>query len=268
MPLFPPGLRPRPPVPRFVFFVCQRHDLAACFDTPLQYAGGVPYEALDALGAFQQPLADDSFYSFLRRLPPEQGVKLQAWRRHKVPAWPDLRGWRAPAWLSAMWRQLGVAAVGAAAARSCPCGCPTADLRQYCTLSLPCAQWWLSSWELHGFARQYASLAVQQGLRFVPLRFEARPCPAPTSGGPCVFSMLKRDGTIPAALNASQHQRCVRCCRRRTCKPPSTPRRGACWRRLRSACPSWMWSGCWGRCRWGIRAGRVGQAGAMEGGLL
>jgi hypothetical protein len=82
-------------------------------------------------------------------------------------------------------------------------------LRQYCTLSLPCAQWWLSSWELHGFARQYASLAVQQGLRFVPLRFEARPCPAPTSGGPCVFSMLERDGTTPAALNASQHQRCA-----------------------------------------------------------
>jgi hypothetical protein len=43
----------------------------------------VPYEALDALGAFQQPLPEDSFYSFLRRLPPEQGVKLQARRRHK-----------------------------------------------------------------------------------------------------------------------------------------------------------------------------------------
>ncbi|EFN59595.1 hypothetical protein CHLNCDRAFT_132983 [Chlorella variabilis] len=73
------------------------------------YSGGVPYDALDALGAFHQALPADSFYSFLRRLPQERGVKLQ---------------------------------------------------------------WWMSSWELYGFARQYASLAVQPGLRFVPLRFE------------------------------------------------------------------------------------------------
>ena len=44
---------------------------------PVQYSGGVPYDALDALGAFHQALPADSFYSFLRRLPQERGVKLQ-----------------------------------------------------------------------------------------------------------------------------------------------------------------------------------------------
>jgi hypothetical protein len=36
------------------------------------------------------------------------------------------------------------------------------------------AQFWMSAWELYGFARQYAGLAVQPGLRFMPLRFEVR----------------------------------------------------------------------------------------------
>ncbi|KAI3429324.1 hypothetical protein D9Q98_005419 [Chlorella vulgaris] len=33
-------------------------------------------------------------------------------------------------------------------------------------------QFWLSAWELYGFARQYASLAEQPGLNFMPVRFE------------------------------------------------------------------------------------------------
>ncbi|PSC68661.1 hypothetical protein C2E20_7700 [Micractinium conductrix] len=71
------------------------------------YSGGVPYEALDALGAHDSP--QESYYSFLRRLEPDLGVKLQ---------------------------------------------------------------FWFSSWELYGFARQYASLAVQPGITFLPVRFE------------------------------------------------------------------------------------------------
>lgn len=45
----------------------------------LQYSGGVPYEALDSLGAYASR-PSESYYSFLRRLPEEKGVKLQVRR--------------------------------------------------------------------------------------------------------------------------------------------------------------------------------------------
>ncbi|KAL4447423.1 hypothetical protein ABPG75_004642 [Micractinium tetrahymenae] len=79
--------------------------------TGWMYSGGVPYEALDSLGAYSSK-PSESFYSFLRRLPAEKGVKLQ---------------------------------------------------------------FWMSAWELYGFARQAASLeaqARQPGLRLLTLRFE------------------------------------------------------------------------------------------------
>ncbi|KAL4427458.1 hypothetical protein ABPG77_000747 [Micractinium sp. CCAP 211/92] len=79
--------------------------------TGWMHSGGVPYEALDSLGAYASR-PSESYYSFLRRLPEEKGVKLQ---------------------------------------------------------------FWMSAWELYGFARQAASLeaqARQPGLRLLTLRFE------------------------------------------------------------------------------------------------
>ena len=84
----------------------------------MQYSGGVPYSALDSLGAHSGP-PSESFYSFLHDKPREVGVK---------------------------------------------------------------AQFWMSAWELYGFARQYAGLAVQPGLRFMPVRFEV--C-QPACAGAC-----------------------------------------------------------------------------------
>lgn len=98
------------------------------------FAGGVPYEALDSLGAHSRP--EESFYSFLRRLPAEQGVKLQ---------------------------------------------------------------FWMSAWELYGFARQYLSLQQHQrqpGLRFLPMH-RGPPCRARAAGASS--SLILRPMVPPAA---------------------------------------------------------------------
>ena len=62
---------------------------------PPQYSGGVPYEALDALGAHDSP--QESYYSFLRRLEPDLGVKLQVggpgWGRAGVASQSIVRRW-------------------------------------------------------------------------------------------------------------------------------------------------------------------------------